>query len=302
MKVWYFLLAGGYGTRTKPLSLVKPKPAFPLGGTPLISIILEQLKSKGLNEGFINLHHLPETVKACIDKDKYPRAHFLFEAQLSGSQILKDALITMADDDLLLVLNGDIYLDLPYRQLKEQLIKSNADAVLLVRPRTQPEDMKYRSLIIKNSNFIHRGPLPEKTGYDSQVPEGYMYPGVALFTKKVIQTIDHISFFDSFAEQGFNIHVTPYDSIWLDIGDPASYMAADKAYKKHLGITIPQNNSISPNVTISPDSQVSNSIIWENTEILNGSVIDHCIITGDTRLENKKHKHSIIASSRSEPF
>ena len=53
-----FILAGGLGLRAEPLSRFKPKPAFPLNGVPLVTLLLEQLRHLGCTQGFINLHHL----------------------------------------------------------------------------------------------------------------------------------------------------------------------------------------------------------------------------------------------------
>ena len=66
----FFILAGGYGERAKPLSLIKPKPIFPVNGQPLIRIMLKQLKDIGLKKGLINLHYMPEKIKKNIKNEK----------------------------------------------------------------------------------------------------------------------------------------------------------------------------------------------------------------------------------------
>ncbi|MEI6614185.1 MAG: hypothetical protein WCL37_04750, partial [Chrysiogenales bacterium] len=58
----FFILAGGYGKRAEPLSLIKPKAVFPLNGIPLLRLLLKQLQIQLGLEGFINPHHLGEQV------------------------------------------------------------------------------------------------------------------------------------------------------------------------------------------------------------------------------------------------
>ena len=97
-KCKFFILAGGYGKRAQPLSLLKPKPLFPLGGRPLIQILLNQLQEKGLGEGFINLHYKPEPLRICVEETikntGSPMIHFLYEDTLSGSRIIKKQPVT----------------------------------------------------------------------------------------------------------------------------------------------------------------------------------------------------------------
>ena len=300
MKTLYFLLAGGLGTRTKPLSQIKPKPAFPLGGKPLIDIMLSQIKRFDLDEGVVNLHWLPESVVEAIEPGNRPGIHFTWEEELSGSRILTDALEYMEDDDLLLVVNGDIFLDIPFNEMKEKLLKEGSDGILLVR---QNNDPNYRKLLVSNNRFQGRGPIPgtgntgDLTGsttlYNKTIYNIYMYTGVALLRKKVIHRIDYINFFDALeAHPDLNISILPHQGIWLDIGDPRTYMEADRSYKKHIGSS--KQNSLSNDVHISKDSKVSGCIVWERTRIERGSVINGCIITGDVKLENAKHENQII--------
>jgi len=52
------ILAAGFGERARPLSLVRPKPLFPVLGRPLIAHSLDWLAGYGLREVVINTHHL----------------------------------------------------------------------------------------------------------------------------------------------------------------------------------------------------------------------------------------------------
>jgi NDP-sugar pyrophosphorylase family protein len=54
-----FVLAAGLGTRLRPLTAALPKPMLPLWGIPMIRHTLEMLRSWGVREAVLNLHHAP---------------------------------------------------------------------------------------------------------------------------------------------------------------------------------------------------------------------------------------------------
>ncbi|MEZ4291625.1 MAG: nucleotidyltransferase family protein [Myxococcota bacterium] len=63
------ILAAGLGTRLRPLSALRAKPALPVLGRPVISLLLELLARHGVREVLINLHHLPETIRSAVAGD-----------------------------------------------------------------------------------------------------------------------------------------------------------------------------------------------------------------------------------------
>lgn len=61
-----FLLAGGYGTRLRPLTDNTPKCLVDIGGKPLLEHWLTSLSDAGVNEFLINTHYLNEQVEAFV--------------------------------------------------------------------------------------------------------------------------------------------------------------------------------------------------------------------------------------------
>ena len=51
------ILAGGLGTRLRPLTELVPKPLMPVLNRPLLGLLLEQLKSAGCTRVAVNTHH-----------------------------------------------------------------------------------------------------------------------------------------------------------------------------------------------------------------------------------------------------
>jgi NDP-sugar pyrophosphorylase family protein len=81
------ILAAGMGTRLKPLTDDKPKCLMPLAGRPLIDWTLSWLKEHGITECVINLHYLPDMVKAFVgDGSQYGmKVRYSYEQELLGT-------------------------------------------------------------------------------------------------------------------------------------------------------------------------------------------------------------------------
>jgi len=276
--VKFFILAGGYGKRAEPLSLIKPKPIFPLNGVPLLTLLLQQLRAQNCTEGFINLHHLGEQVAAAASDGR--GIHFIREKELSGSRVLRQALPFFTE--WLLVINGDTFLEIPLAGLLEKTAGTDVDGILMVRP---DHTGRYASLRVDGDGFLENaGPQPGP---------GLMYAGVALFREKAVKKIDDINFFSSIQKNHLRFKTVFYDGIWLDIGTPELYFRANWEYKAHCSDR--QANALSENVEISAPARVERSVLWENTRIGPGVELSECIVTGDLQLEKTRQRGQIIS-------
>ena len=63
------ILAAGLGTRLRPMTNFRAKPAMPVRGRPVISLLLDFLSRQGCHEVMINLHHLPDSIREAVDAD-----------------------------------------------------------------------------------------------------------------------------------------------------------------------------------------------------------------------------------------
>ncbi len=54
------IVAAGLGTRLDPLTRLRPKPALPVRGLPLVAYSLALLARHGVTQAVVNVHHLPE--------------------------------------------------------------------------------------------------------------------------------------------------------------------------------------------------------------------------------------------------
>jgi len=110
MAVDAVLLAAGFGTRLRPLTLHEPKPALPFLNRPMVHWTLDRLTEAGVRRVLVNLHHLPRAVEAAV------RSHggrmdavFSMEPDIRGTAGVFWALRGEIRSDPFLVVNGDVH-------------------------------------------------------------------------------------------------------------------------------------------------------------------------------------------------
>ncbi|MDG4649615.1 nucleotidyltransferase family protein [Roseibacterium sp. SDUM158017] len=105
------LLAGGLGTRLRPLTETVPKCLIPVAGKPMLDYWLDALEAAGIGEALLNTHHLRDAVKAWIDAANASRdvqVTEAYEPELLGSAGTVTANRGWADDaEAILVIYAD---------------------------------------------------------------------------------------------------------------------------------------------------------------------------------------------------
>ncbi|MEE8507661.1 MAG: sugar phosphate nucleotidyltransferase [Myxococcota bacterium] len=108
------ILAAGLGTRLQPLSKLRPKPAMPVRGLPVIGYVLRLLQHHGVTEAIVNLHHRADELAATLERCRPAgmTVHLSREEVLlgTGGGIRRAADFLRASDPAL-VLSGDMLLD-----------------------------------------------------------------------------------------------------------------------------------------------------------------------------------------------
>ena len=108
------VLTAGLGTRLRPLTLVRAKPAVPIAGEPLVRRIITWLRSAGVSDLVLNLHHLPETIASVVGdgSDLRVRVRYSWEqpAVLGTAGGPRRALPLLSGGTFLIV-NGDTLTD-----------------------------------------------------------------------------------------------------------------------------------------------------------------------------------------------
>jgi dTDP-glucose pyrophosphorylase len=127
------VMAGGYGTRLRPLTEELPKPMLPVGDKPLLEWIVEQLKHAGIRQVNVATHYKGEVL---AEHFKDGEAFGVDIRYVKEDQPLGTAgalsLLEQADEPVL-VMNGDILTRLDFRALLQFHREHNADLTICVR-------------------------------------------------------------------------------------------------------------------------------------------------------------------------
>ncbi|HEV7648326.1 MAG TPA: nucleotidyltransferase family protein [Actinophytocola sp.] len=137
-----FLLAAGLGTRLRPLTDRTPKCMLPIGGTPMLDIWLDALAAAGADEVLVNLHHLPDVVRAHVAaRSGAPKVRLAEEPTLLGSAgTLLANRDFVAGEEMFLVAYADNLTDFDLRELVDAHRGGNAIATLSLFHAPRPSE------------------------------------------------------------------------------------------------------------------------------------------------------------------
>ncbi len=113
------ILAGGLGTRLRPYTTVLPKPLIPVGGRPILELILVWLSRNGVDTVDVCLGHLGQLIQTYFSREEtIPPSldvRWVWEHEPLGTAGALRSISGLEED--LLVVNGDILTDLDTRPL-----------------------------------------------------------------------------------------------------------------------------------------------------------------------------------------
>lgn len=236
------VLAAGFGTRFRPLTLTTPKTLIPFRGRPILFHLLDHLIGQGVERFVINCHHLGEELRAAVG-DRYAGRPVAFSPEdpiLGTSGAIRRA----ADERLLgdgpfLVVNGDLYTTLPLARLRTARKAQGVLSALAVLPNAQPQvdtplwaDAGGRLLAVGGPN-----PGAEATG-------PWLFTGVQAASPELLERIpqgaselarDVLAPAVAGRERAFALvpYRTPEDGFWFDLGSPQKLRAAEDAVSRH---------------------------------------------------------------------
>ena len=168
------IFAAGLGSRLRPLTDTLPKALVPVGGKPLLQILLDRLTEAGFDEIVINVHHFADQITDYLQSHpQIPHITISDESEqlLETGGGIRHAMRFFNDAKPFLIHNVDILHHLDLRSFYDQWA-SQGDAVLLVSNRSTQ-----RYLLFDNENRLV-GWTNIKTGevkspYHNLIPQQY---------------------------------------------------------------------------------------------------------------------------------
>ena len=145
------ILAGGIGTRLRPLSILRPKPMVRLLDKPLLEHIILLLRDNGFDEICLTLQYLPSMVKEYFgDGQEYGVfLEYRTEEKPLGTAGCVKACSDFIGEDNVLIVSGDAACTLNLRSFYDSHVQRGADASIFIKQCFEP--LEY-GLVITDEN------------------------------------------------------------------------------------------------------------------------------------------------------
>jgi len=170
------ILAGGLGSRLRPITDYVPKPLIQLNNVPLIEWQIKQLKKFKINEFIICTGYKTDQIENYLEQKENFDSKILYSTEKSplgtGGAIKKAA--KLIKEKSFLVINGDIITDIDVRKLY-----SNPNSIALVELRT-----KFGTVDLDNSKIVS---FREKKPIDNV----WMNAGIYHLDKKIVSALPY---------------------------------------------------------------------------------------------------------------
>ncbi|MCC7115463.1 MAG: NTP transferase domain-containing protein [Burkholderiales bacterium] len=218
------VLAGGQGRRLLPYTLSVPKPMMPVGGKPILEILVGQLAGSGYAELVFAIGHLGDIIRDHFGDGRAFGVSIRYSAEPSalGTAGPLDLLRDMLDRTFVLV-NGDILADFDWPAIVEAHRRNASEATVVLARRDEALD--FGVVALDPSGRV--ASWQEKPGVERLVSAGacVFEPG-ALERLPRGERTDLPDFVMALVRAGRNVRGHLHPGRWLDIGRPADYERA----------------------------------------------------------------------------
>lgn len=224
-------LAGGLGTRLKPITNELPKPMVPIMGKPLLERNIEKLKRHGITEIILSTCYKPQIIEDYFgDGSKLGvRISYIAEDRPLGTAgAIKNAQKYI--DDTFLVFNADILSDIDVSDMIRQHRKRGAQVTIAVTRVANPS--AYGVIEYDENGFVtafKEKPRPHESR------SNLINAGTYIFEPQVLDEIPggravsvERETYPLLLQKGYRIAVYDRCSYWLDLGTPEKYLKAHK--------------------------------------------------------------------------
>lgn len=218
------IMAGGFGTRLRPLTDETPKPMLNIGGQPLLQRTVERLRRSGIRNVNLTTHYLPEKIHDHFGdgSDFGVRINYVAEEKPLGTA---GALSLLPEsDEPLLVMNGDILTGVDFQELVR--FHREHEAALTVGVRQYEFKVPYG--VVQAEQGVVRA-LREKPKYEFLVNAGIylLEPDVKRYIP-ADRRFDMTDLIGALLEEGRKVVTFPVVEYWLDIGQIEDFQRAQR--------------------------------------------------------------------------
>ncbi|MBM3475448.1 MAG: NDP-sugar synthase [Armatimonadetes bacterium] len=284
------LLAGGLGTRLRPLTYAVPKPLAPVANRPLISYSLRMLRRGGVEEAILASGHMADRLREALAGE---REDGLLVRCVDEPELLDTAggvknALPWADASFI-AMNGDQIMDVDVRALLDSHERNRADLTIVVR---RVDDVSAFGLVrcdeeLRIEAFLEKRP-------DDPTGRNLVNSGLYVFSPSVLDAIpagrpysNERELFPGLVEAGARVFAFPMlsEAYWADVGTPVKYLDANR---RILGGALPwadppsdpeRTSDIAPGAHVAPTAQIGPGVaVGAGAEVGEGAAVANSLL------------------------
>ena len=301
------ILAGGKGTRLRPLTVYTPKPVVPVVNRPFLLYQIEILRKAGITDITLSLSYQPDKIEYLLGSgsDHGVNIRYITEPNPLGTggayKFAEDAI-----RETTVVFNGDVLTNLDIAQVIEFHRSKEAVATITLAPVDDPS--RYGLVQTDKSGKVRRF-LEKPTADDlAKLKINTINAGVYVLEPVVLDIIKkdtnrsfEYDVFPDILKRGLPFYASVMkDEYWLDIGTPASYLKAHHDFLggRITGFEMEQRASsdvathaeidkvsvIGEGCTIKPGARIVNSVIGPGVHVEEKAVVENSVVWSHSRV------------------
>jgi mannose-1-phosphate guanylyltransferase/phosphomannomutase len=284
------IMAGGQGTRLRPLTSNQPKPMLPIVGRPMLEHILRLAHHHGITDIVATVQFLASVIRNFFGDGSdlgISLSYATEEEPLGTAGSVKNAEPLL--DDRTLVISGDSLTDVHLTDLI-RFHESKGGAVTVTLKRVE-NPLEFGIVITDEDGRIER--FQEKPGW-ADVFSDTINTGIYVLEREVIDAIPEGEEFDFsrdlfplLLDKGYPMYGYVTDRYWTDVGDLGAYMAAHRAVLDREveveieGFELKKGVWLGEGAELDPEAHVdSPAYIGENSRVEGGATLREYSVLG----------------------
>ena len=304
------ILAGGYGTRLRPLTYTRSKSLLPILNKPMITYIINSLPNE-VDKVILAVNYKKDMIEQYFKENDHGKQIIVNDEKnplgTGGATKFAEKHITGP----FFVLNSDIICSLDLNEMMRFHQKKNAQTTISLWPVENVSEFGVVDITKDNkiTKFVEKPPIEEAPSdlinagaylLEQEILD-YIQPGKLISMEKEIfpQIIAKTNRFYGFSITGF----------WIDVGRISSYIDVHKLLMKQSNIEFFEGlncqingelhkSSVGDHVIIGDQSDIKSSIILKETEIQNNVVLKNCVIGENCKIgERTKLKNVVVGDN-----
>jgi len=284
------ILAGGFGTRLRPLTYSRAKSLLPILNKPMITYIIDSFPPE-VDKLILAVNYRKKQIEKFFNNNEYGIEIIVND---EPKPLGTGGAVKFAEEHItgeFLVLNSDVICSLNLKDMINFHKKNNSNATISLWPVENVSEFGVADVNDdgKIVGFVEK-PRPE------DAPSNFINAGAYFLSPDVFKYIDtgrlvsmEKEIFPQIIDDTDSFYGYKFNGYWMDIGRISSYLEINRFLldNKKMDNIIGNNSnikgmvnkcSIGDNTVISENTKINSSIIYDNVKIKKGCIINNCVI------------------------